>query len=206
MQVDFADVLTAGGLAAFGQVIMIDLLLAGDNVVVLGALAAGLPPADRKRVLAIGVAVALVCRVAFALVATRLLNIVGLQLAGGLLLIWVAWKMYREIRGGAAAGADADGLPPAPKTFAQAAFQVAIADLSMSLDNILAVAGAARDHPAVLYFGLVLSVALMAVAAGYIAKVIERYHWVAYLGLAVIVYVAGSMIVAGGHEMIPLLS
>lgn len=201
-----ADVFTAGGLFAFGQVILIDLLLAGDNVVVLGTLAAGLPPADRKRVLALGVGIALVARVGFALVATRLLDVVGLTLAGGLLLLWVGWKLFREIRASRPAHADALTDTAPPKSFVQAAVQVAIADLSMSLDNVLAVAGAAREHPTVLYFGLALSVALMAVAAGYIARIIERYHWVAYLGLLVIVYVAGSMIVDGTMKVMPLVS
>jgi YjbE family integral membrane protein len=196
-----ADAFSAAGLATLVQVIMIDLMLAGDNVVVLGTLAAGLPPRDRKRVLAIGVGIALVCLVVFALVATRLLHVVGLLFAGGLLLLWVAWKLFREVRPGASAdeGADApligDGRPP--KSFAKAAVQVALADLSMSLDNVLAVAGAARNHPTVLLFGLALSVTLMAVAANLIARVIERHRWIAYIGLLVILYVAGSMIYHG---------
>jgi YjbE family integral membrane protein len=200
-----ADVFTAGGLAALGQVIMIDLMLAGDNVVILGTLAAGLPPAERKRVLSLGVGIALVCLVGFAFLAVRLLNIIGLRLAGGLLLLWVGWKLFRELRG--KRGADDDAAAPVnpAKSFARAAVQVAIADLSMSLDNVLAVAGAARDHPAVLFFGLALSVTLMAVAANYIAKVIERYRWLAYIGLAVVVYVAGAMIVDGGRQVAPLI-
>lgn len=202
---DFSDVLTAGGLAALGQVIMIDLMLAGDNVVVLGTLAAGLPPADRKRVLRLGVGLALVALIGFAFLATRLLQVVGLKLAGGLLLLWVGWKLFREIRG-KKHGDDAAAAARPPKTFAQAAVQVAIADLSMSLDNVLAVAGAARDHPVVLFFGLALSVTLMAVAAGYIARIIERYHWIAYFGLAVIVYVAVQMVIEGGHQVMPLVS
>ncbi len=200
----FADVFSAGGLAALGQVIMIDLMLAGDNVVILGTLTARLPPADRKRVLGLGVGIALVCLVGFAVLAVRLLDVVGLRLAGGLLLLWVGWKLFRELRGGHAAVDAAAPVRPA-KSFAHAAVQVAIADLSMSLDNVLAVAGAARNHPAVLFFGLALSVTLMAVAAGYIARLIERYHWIAYLGLAVIVYVAGSMIVDGGRQVMPML-
>ncbi|UAJ09844.1 YjbE family putative metal transport protein [Glacieibacterium megasporae] len=203
----FADVFTAGGLAALGQVIMIDLMLAGDNVVILGTLAAGLPAAERKRVLTLGVGIALVCLVGFAFLAVRLLDVVGLRLAGGLLLLWVGWKLFRELRGErapAAAETGAVAVKPA-KSFARAAIQVAIADLSMSLDNVLAVAGAARNHPAVLFFGLALSVTLMAVAANYIARIIERHHWIAYAGLAVIVYVAGSMIVDGGRQMMPLI-
>ena len=196
-----ADVFSAAGLATLAQVIMIDLMLAGDNVVVLGTLAAGLPPKDRKRVLAIGVGIALVCLVSFAFLATQLLHVVGLLFAGGLLLLWVAWKLFRELRPGASAE-DAPDVPaiaggrPA-KSFAKAAVQVALADLSMSLDNVLAVAGAAREHPTVLFFGLVLSVTLMAVAANLIARVIEKHRWIAFIGLAVILYVAGSMIYHG---------
>ena len=194
----FADVFTTAGLATLGQVILIDLMLAGDNVVVLGTLASGLPPKERKQVLAFGVGIALVFLVGFAWFATELLHVVGLLFAGGLLLLWVAWKLFREIHsGGIGAGGDAvDGMKP-PKTFAKAAVQVAIADLSMSLDNVLAVAGAARDHPTVLFFGLALSVTLMAVAANLIARIIQRYHWIAYIGLLVILFVAGSMIYDG---------
>ncbi|HWU72913.1 MAG TPA: YjbE family putative metal transport protein [Sphingomonas sp.] len=199
--IDISDVFTAAGLAALGQVIMIDLMLAGDNVVVLGTLAAGLPEKDRKRVLSIGVGVALLCLVIFAFVATQLLHVVGLLFAGGVLLLWVAWKLFRELQHARhhdkAVAADAPTPARAPKSFAKAAFQVALADLSMSLDNVLAVAGAARDHPTVLLFGLALSVTLMAIAANYIARLIERYHWIAYLGLVVILYVAGSMIREG---------
>ena len=199
--IDISDVFTAAGLAALGQVIMIDLMLAGDNVVVLGTLAAGLPEKDRKRVLSIGVGVALLCLVIFAFVATQLLHVVGLLFAGGVLLLWVAWKLFRELqharRHNQAVAADTATPTRAPKSFAKAAFQVALADLSMSLDNVLAVAGAARDHPTVLLFGLALSVTLMAIAANYIARLIERYHWIAYLGLLVILYVAGSMVHEG---------
>jgi YjbE family integral membrane protein len=194
-----ADVFSAAGLATLAQVIMIDLMLAGDNVVVLGTLAAGLPPADRKRVLAIGVGMALVCLILFAFLATQLLHVVGLLFAGGLLLLWVGWKLFRELRPAAAPDDDlGDGTLARPaKTFADAAVKVALADLSMSLDNVLAAAGAARNHPTVLLFGLALSVTLMAVAANLIARVIERHKWIAYIGLAVIIYVAGSMIYHG---------
>lgn len=200
---DFADVLTPAGLAALGQVILIDLMLAGDNVMVLGTLAAGLPAAQRRRVLTIGVGIALVCLIGFALIATTLLKVVGLLFAGGLLLLWVAWKVFRELHPGAPATDIDDPATvavegsPATKSFGRAVLQVAIADLSMSLDNVLAVAGAARDHPTVLLFGLALSVTLMAVAANFIARLIGRYHWIAYLGLAAIIYVAGSMIYHG---------
>ena len=191
-----ADAFSAAGFAAFLQVIAIDLLLAGDNVVVLGTLATGLPAHERRRVLAIGVGIALVARIVFALVATQLLQVVGLVLAGGLLLLWVAWRLFRDLRAGEASRADA-ATPVRGRSFRQAVVQVALADLSMSLDNVLAVAGASREHPTVLLFGLALSVALMAVAANAIARLIERYRWLAYLGLLVVLYVAGSMIHQG---------
>jgi YjbE family integral membrane protein len=194
--VDFSDILTAGGLAALAQVLAIDLMLAGDNVVVLGTLAAGLPADQRRKVLGIGVGVALVCLIGFALVATQLLKVVGLLLAGGLLLLWVAWKLFRELRAGEG-GESAGAAVKAPRSFAQAVLQVALADLSMSLDNVLAVAGAAREHPAVLFVGLATSVTLMAVAANLIARFIERHRWIAYGGLVVILWVAGRMIWQG---------
>ena len=206
MNFNFADIGTSGGLAALGQVIMIDLMLAGDNVVILGTLAAGLPAADRKRVLSIGVSLSLVFLIGFALLATQLLQIVGLTLAGGLLLLWVGWKLFRELRAGRAGHAAVAVAAKPAKSFRQAIVQVIVADLSMSLDNVLAVAGAARDHPAVLFVGLALSVTLMAVAANYIARFIERHHWIAYIGLAVIVYVAGSMIVHGWQQVMPLVN
>ena len=190
-----ADLTTPAGLTALAQVVMIDLMLAGDNVVVLGTLAAGLPGAMRKRVLMLGVGLSLTCLILFALIATQLLKVVGLLFAGGLLLLWVAWKLFRELRAGDRHDTRETTAPP--KSFARAAIQVALADLSMSLDNVLAVAGAAREHPTVLLVGLALSVTLMAVAANLIARVIERHRWIAYAGLAVIVWVAGSMIHAG---------
>ena len=190
-----ADAFSAAGLAALAQVLAIDLMLAGDNVVVLGTLAAGLPSQDRRKVLTIGVGIALAFLVVFAWFATRLLHVVGLLLAGGLLLLWVAWKLFRELRAGDAAHPDQAARPP--RSVARAIVQVALADLSMSLDNVLAVAGAAREHPTVLFFGLALSVTLMAVAANAIARLIGRYRWLAYIGLAVVLYVAGSMIHQG---------
>ena len=200
---DFSNISEPAALAAFGQVLMIDLLLAGDNAIVVGALAAGLPAADRKKVILIGIGAALVLRVAFALMVTWLLGIVGLVFAGGLLLLWVAWKFWRELRhDGQSAGSpeiegDEDsGLKPA-RSFAGAAWAVAVADVSMSLDNVLAVAGAAREHPGILIVGLLLSVVLMGLAANLIARYIERYRWIAYIGLAVIVYVAFKMIYEG---------
>jgi YjbE family integral membrane protein len=200
---DFSNIGSPAALAAFGQVLMIDIMLAGDNAIVVGALAAGLPADQRKKVILIGIIAALVLRVFFALIVTQLLQIVGLVFVGGLLLLWVAWKMYRELRPHGAAGGSPEvegdehsGLAPA-KSFAAAAWAVAVADVSMSLDNVLAVAGAARDHPGILIVGLILSVALMGVAANFLARVIEKYRWVAWIGLAVIVWVAGSMIYDG---------
>lgn len=194
-----ADVFTAAGLATLGQVILIDLIFSGDNAMVLGTLTASLQPKQRKQVLALGVVMAMVCLIGFALIATQLLQVVGLLLAGGLLLLWVAWKLFREI--GPHGAVDDSTLEKAEavksKSFGQAALQVAVTNLSLSLDNVLAVAGAARDHPAVLLFGLGLSVTLMAVAANFLARIIQRYHWIAYIGLVVILYVAGSMIYHG---------
>ncbi|WP_010161715.1 MULTISPECIES: YjbE family putative metal transport protein [unclassified Sphingomonas] len=194
---DFANIGSPAALAAFAQVVMIDIMLAADNAIVVGALAAGLPAAMRRNVILIGVAAALILRVVFALVVTQLLQVVGLVLAGGLLLVWVAWKMWRELRSDDG-GTDADALASkAPRKFWAAAWAVAVADVSMSLDNVLAVAGAARDHPGILAIGLILSVALMGLAANGLARVIERYRWLAYVGLLVIVYVAGRMIWEG---------
>ncbi len=200
---DFSNIGSPSALAAFGQVLMIDILLAGDNAIVVGALAAGLPTAQRQKVILIGIIAALVLRIAFALVVSQLMQVVGLILAGGLLLLWVSWKMWRELHpaGGSAGSPEVDGdehsgVRPA-KSFAAAAWAVALADVSMSLDNVLAVAGAARDHPGILIIGLILSVALMGVAANLIAKYIERFRWIAYVGLAVILYVAAKMIYDG---------
>jgi YjbE family integral membrane protein len=194
---DFANIGSPSALAAFGQVVMIDVMLAADNAIVVGALAAGLPPAMRRKVILIGVAAALVLRVAFALVVTQLLQVVGLVFAGGLLLLWVAWKMWRELRVDAVDDAGAPPADAAPRRFWAAAWAVAVADVSMSLDNVLAVAGAARDHPGILAVGLILSVALMGLAANVLARVIERYRWLAYVGLLVICYVAARMIWEG---------
>lgn len=212
IQRDFANITTPSAMAAFLQVLMIDIVLAGDNAIVVGALAAGLPDAQRKKVIALGVIAALVLRVAFALTVTWLLGIVGLVLAGGILLLWVAWRMYRDIRGHSA-GAHAGGSPEIEgdeysgvtpsKSFAAAAWSVAIADVSMSLDNVLAVAGAAREHPGILIVGLIFAVALMGIAANIIAKYIERYRWIAWIGLVVILYVALKMIWDGWHEVAP---
>jgi YjbE family integral membrane protein len=210
---DFAALLTPEALAALGQVVLIDIVLAGDNAIVVGALAAGLPPKQRRNVILIGIGAALVLRVIFALLVTQLLEIVGLILAGGLLLLWVAWKMWREISPrrvfidmpGDVDDFTATNAPPPAKSFAAAAWSVALADVSMSLDNVLAVAGAAREHPGIMIIGLVLSVALMGLAANFIAKYIERYRWIAFVGLAVIVYVAIKMIMEGWREVFPVV-
>jgi len=207
---DFSNITEPAAFAAFVQVLLIDLVLAGDNAIVVGALAAGLPADQRRKVILIGVGAALVLRIGFALVVQQLLGIVGLVLAGGILLLWVAWRMWRDIRGdhGESAGSpeiegDEDsGLRPA-KSFAAAAWGVAVADVSMSLDNVLAVAGAAREHPGILIVGLIFAVGMMGVAANIIAKYIERYRWIAWVGLAVILYVALKMIWDGWHDVHP---
>lgn len=200
---DFSNITEPAAFAAFIQVLMIDLVLAGDNAIVVGALAAGLSPDQRRKVILIGVLAALVLRIFFALIVTQLLQVIGLILVGGLLLLWVAWRMWRDLHhGGESAGSpeiegdERSGIKHS-KSFASAVWAVAIADVSMSLDNVLAVAGAARDHPGILIVGLVFAVALMGLAANVIAKYIERYRWIAYVGLAVIVYVAGKMIYDG---------
>jgi len=200
---DFSNITEPAAMTAFLQVLMIDLLLAGDNAIVVGALAAGLPQADRRKVILIGIGAALVLRIVFALAVTWLLGIVGLVFAGGLLLLWVAWKFWRELRDNAGnegspeiEGDEHSGLR-ASTSFAGAAWAVAVADVSMSLDNVLGVAGAAREHPGILIVGLLLSVLLMGLAANLIARYINRYPWLGYFGLAVIVYVALKMIHEG---------
>jgi YjbE family integral membrane protein len=206
--------LTGEALTALLQVIMIDLVLAGDNAIVIGLAAAGLPKEQRGKAILIGIGAATVLRIVFALATTQLLAIVGLLLAGGVLLLWVCWKMWRELRHTAKqdhdaelalAGADENGNGAPRKTFAQAAWQIVIADVSMSLDNVLAVAGAAREHPVILIFGLALSIALMGFAATFIAKLLNRHRWIAYVGLAIILYVAIDMIWRGAHEVWPHL-
>nr|WP_144224063.1 TerC family protein [Mesorhizobium amorphae] len=203
---------TPEAMTALFQVIMIDLVLAGDNAVVIGLAAAGLPKDQRAKAILLGIIAATVLRIGFAAATTQLLQIVGLLFAGGLLLLWVCWKMWKELQHGhgqeALAGVGADGEnvhgTAAPrKTFAQAAWQIVIADITMSLDNVLAVAGAAREHPWVLVFGLILSIALMGIAASFIANLLQKYRWIAYVGLAVILYVAGDMIYRGGLELLP---
>jgi YjbE family integral membrane protein len=209
---DIAAMITPAAIAAFFEILAIDIVLAGDNAIVVGALAAGLPAADRRKVIMIGVLAALVLRILFALLVTQLLQIVGLVLAGGILLLWVAWRMYRELRHeGESKGSEEivgdehSGLK-ASKSFASAAWGVAFADVSMSLDNVLAVAGAAKDHPYVLVFGLILSVILMGVAANVIARYIERYKWIAWVGLIVILWVALKMIWEGAGHVAPVIA
>jgi YjbE family integral membrane protein len=192
-------------ISAFFQVLFIDIVLAGDNAVVVGMAAAGIPAARRAKVILAGIGAAVVLRIFFALGATQLLQIVGLQLAGGILLMWVCWKMYRELMTSreeqaqaAAIAEDMDSplvpVPSTEKTFAQAMWQIVVADVSMSLDNVLAVAGAAMEHPRVLFLGLLISVALMGAAASIIARLLSRYHWIAWIGLLIIFYVAIEMI------------
>ena len=203
---NFAEILTPAGLAVLVQVILIDLTMAGDNVVIMGTLTSGLPARERRRVILLGVGIAVVFLIAFALVATQLLKVTGLLLAGGLLLLWVAYNMFRELRPSRDVVADdpetaAVEGPPASKTFLQAAIQITIADLSMSLDNVLAVAAAARDHPSVLFVGLVLSVTFMGVAASFVARLIHRFPILAWAGLLMILFVAVKMIWEGWHDV-----
>ncbi|MFN3657503.1 MAG: TerC family protein [Pseudolabrys sp.] len=214
------DLITTQAMMAFLQVVMIDLVLAGDNAIVIGLAAAGLPAEQRTKAIMVGIAAATVMRIGFAGVTTQLLQIVGLLLAGGILLLWVCWKMWRELRHTALEeleanealsdidiNADGTIAAHAPrKTFGQAAMQILIADVSMSLDNVLAVAGAARDHPYVLVFGLVLSIALMGIAASFIARVLQKHRWIAYVGLAIILYVALEMIWRGALEVKPAVA
>ena len=199
---NFADIFTAAGLVALGQVILIDLTMAGDNVVIIGTLTSGLPARERKRVIMFGVGMALIFLISFALIATQLLHVTGLLVAGGLLLLWVAYNMYRELTPTKIVIADDPSTsaiegPPRTKSFLRAAVQVTLADLSMSLDNVLAVAATARDHPAVLFIGLALSVTFMGLAANYVARLIQRFHWIAWAGLVLILYVALTMIYEG---------
>jgi YjbE family integral membrane protein len=211
---DFGAVLTAGGLAKLGQIIVGDLTMAGDNVVIMGSLASGLPDKDRKKVLMLGVGMALFFLVAFAVVATQLLKVTGLVFAGGLLLLWVAYNMWAELHPKQPVVCDDPDTPevegpPRTKTFLQAAIQITVADLSMSLDNVLLVASIAREEPALLFIGLSFSVLFMGLAANYVARLIHRYHWINYIGLAVILWVACNMIYegwVGGEHVLGLRS
>jgi YjbE family integral membrane protein len=203
-----------GPLMAFLSVLMIDLVLAGDNAVAVGLAAGGLPPKERKKVILYGLGAAVVLRIGFALITTWLLGVIGLLLAGGVLLLWVCWKMWRELReqmthDQASAMADIDGDDPATeptagpaKSFKQAFLQVLIADVSMSLDNVLAVAGAAREHPAILIFGLLLSIVLMGLAASAIANLLHKHRWIGFVGLAIVLYVAAHMIWEGHRSVV----
>ncbi len=213
------DIFSGEAMSALFQVIAIDLVLAGDNAIVIGMAAAGLPKEMRAKAILFGIGAATVLRIGFALGTTWLLSIPGLLLAGGLLLLWVCWKMWSELRDHdddemraqeALDNADlnADGTIAgggSSKTFAQAAMQIVIADVSMSLDNVLAVAGAAMEHPYILIFGLVLSIALMGFAASYVARLLNNHRWIAFVGLAIILYVAVEMVWRGSAEVLGML-
>ncbi len=208
----FEELLSPSALSALFQVLMIDLVLAGDNAVAVGLAAGGLPKELRRKAIFWGLAVAVITRIGFALVTTQLLGIVGLLFAGGLLLLWVCWKMWRELREQASydeeqAAAAMDNDPATeprvkPKTFREALIQILIADVSMSLDNVLAVAGAAREHPAILVFGLIMSIALMGVAAHAIARLLHRYRWIGFIGLIIVLYVALHMMWQGHQDVV----
>lgn len=209
-----SSIFTPTGMASLGQIIVGDLTMAGDNVVIMGSLASGLPEKDRKKVLLFGVGMALVFLIGFALLATQLLKITGLVFAGGLLLLWVAYNMVRELHPAKIQVIDDPDTgviegPPATKTLLKAAIQITIADLSMSLDNVLLVASIARENPALLFVGLTFSVLFMGFAANYVARLIQRYHWINYIGLTVILYVAVKMIYegwVGGEHVLGLRS
>jgi YjbE family integral membrane protein len=203
-------------LVAFFKVVVIDLVLAGDNAIVIGMAAAGLPKQMRAKAILVGIVAATILRIAFATVAVQLLQVIGLILVGGILLLWVCWKMWRELRDAEHSNegleavtnedVDHDGQIAShakTKTFSQAAWQIVVADISMSLDNVLAVAGAAREHPWVLISGLALSIALMGLAASFIAKLLGKYKWIGYAGFAIILYVALEMIYRGAFEVMP---
>jgi YjbE family integral membrane protein len=211
-----SEFLSPDVLTALFQVVLIDLVLAGDNAIVIGLAAAGLPQAQRGKAILIGIVAATILRILFAGLATQILQIVGLLLAGGILLLWVCWKMWRELRAssaesteakeaaGAVAATNAEGKPR--KTLVQATWQIIVADVSMSLDNVLAVAGAAREHPVVMIFGLALSIAMMGVAASFIARLLQNHRWIAYVGLAVILYIAVEMIFRGALDVMKVAS
>jgi YjbE family integral membrane protein len=186
-------------LTALAQVVFIDVALAGDNAVVVGLAVNGLPPKQKSRAIALGIGGATVIRIAFAAVALQLLAIIGLLLAGGILLLWVCWRMFRELRQGREA--HETNKPPAEKSMREAMFQIILADVSMSLDNVLAVAGAAHEHPWVLVVGLVLSVILMGLGSALIARLLETRPWIAWAGFVVVLYVAIRMIWDGSHQV-----
>ena len=215
------EIITSEVLAALLQVVMIDLVLAGDNAIVIGLAAGGLAPEQRKRAIIIGIVAATILRITLATIATQLLQVLGLLLAGGILLLWVCWKMWRELRTTSQDQREADGLlvlvDSNPrhdcataghlprKRFGQAALQIVVADISMSLDNVLAVAGAAREHPFVLAFGLLLSVTLMGIGANLLGRLLQKHRWIGYVGLAIILYVACEMIYRGAYELKPVI-
>jgi YjbE family integral membrane protein len=212
------EIMTSDAIAALLQVVMIDLVLAGDNAVVIGLAAARLPPEQRRRAIIVGILAATVLRILFAGITTQLLQVLGLLLAGGILLLWVCWKMWRELRAASQeegahrilVNSDSGRKGTAAgrlgrKTFGQATLQIVVADVSMSLDNVLAVAGAARDHPFVLTFGLLLSIALMGIGADLLGRLLQKHRWIAYVGLAIIFYVACEMMYRGAHELKPVI-
>jgi YjbE family integral membrane protein len=204
METGLFDILNPSWLTALGQVLMIDVVLAGDNAVVIGLAATRVPADMRKKVILLGLIAAVVLRIALSLVAVQLLAIIGLLLAGGILLLWVCWRMWRDL-----ASHGKHEIAPeieAGASVNKAILQILIADVSMSLDNVLAVAGAARHHWDVLIIGLLLSIALMGAASSFIARVLEKYRWVSYIGLAIVVYVALKMIYDGGHEVFNALN
>ena len=199
---NFGAIFTAAGLAKLLQVIVGDLTMAGDNVVIMASLAAGLPERERRKALMFGVGMALVFLIAFAVIATQLLQVTGLVFAGGLLLLWVAYNLFRELHPTKPVVCDDPDTPQVEgptrtKTFFRAAVQITVADLSMSLDNVLLVASIARDNPALLFVGLSFSVLFMGFAANYVARLMQRFHWINYIGLAVILYVAVTMVYEG---------
>src|SRR6516225_407093 len=214
-----SDLISGDVLSTLAQVVMIDLVLAGDNAVVIGLAAAGLPEKQRKRAILIGIVTATVLRIVGATIATQLLQVLGLLLAGGILLLWICWKMWRELHTTPHAqhrddettvdySLGRDGTMAGRlrrKTFGRAVLQIVVADISMSLDNVLVIAGAAREHPFVLAFGLLLSVALMGIAADLISQLLQKHRWIAYVGLAIILYVACEMIYRGAYELKPVI-
>lgn len=195
---------TLNQITALVSVVLIDVVLAGDNAIVVGMAAAGLAPDRRRQAIVIGIAAATVLRILFAAIALRLLEVIGLGLAGGVLLLWVAWKLFRELRGAHAAQATNPTSPAPRKSLRQAVMHIVVADISMSLDNVLAVAGVARtqSEPWVLFLGLILSVALMGVASTLVARLLARHFWLSWLGLAIIAVVALRMIWGGGGEVL----
>jgi YjbE family integral membrane protein len=206
------EMISSQSLTALFQVVMIDLVLAGDNAIVIGLAAAGLPEDKRKKAILAGILAATALRIGFAGITIQLLQIMGLLLAGGILLLWVCWKMWRELQAShqqhqarfhdlSAARAITVDSVPRQKTLAQAIWQITLADVSMSLDNVLAVAGAAREHPMIMMFGLALSIVLMGLAANFIARILEKHRWVAYVGLLIILYVAADMCYRGAFEL-----